>query len=581
MAARPRSEAETSRRVPRVRPAGSPSLLSNLDTRSVISIPTPLAAFVFAVFALAAPAALPQANVIPGTDVKLGRLEGLTALGRTGTYPDGMNGLAMSTTACNVGTVNVPWLAPMQSDHPCIGFLIVRERNNRMVQISDWSFVKHGFFALSGSQCTPCQSPSPGGTWLGKGCSDTYSTMNNGDSYWLGPPSEVDPWLHIWNPVCSYFDKGFPPVSAPNDCDGLRSLSQTMVNNMGPVANRIRVSDADLNSPGMFYYQAMYVIRGEAEALREDNIGSKRFTPTWSNNSWAITTNDSAITYGSVLTRWSGATVTSATNGNSDGRVYIGVKVTGPVNGLYHYEYAIHNRDNGRGFSSFRLPVPVCGTFSNVGFRDIDGDPGNDWTFAQGPAEISFETATNPLRWNSIYNFWFDSPAAPVVGQPVVLDQFKPGAGASSVTVLTTVPGGLPFTSFGTGTPGCQGAHHVCAVGSPSVGNGSFLLTCDRAPASALGLGIAADVKDAAGSDPFGLGITLYIDFFLAGDLQTLDFASDASGFGAAAAPIPNDPLLAGKPYTIQAVWAWSPVDCVPSPFGLSASDAIELVILP
>jgi hypothetical protein len=468
----------------------------------------------------------------------------------------------------------------MQSDHPVIGFMVVRERTTRMVQISDWSYVKHGFFALSNSQCTPCLNPSPG-TFLGIGCSDTYSTSNNGDSYWLGPPSEIDSWLHVWNPQCSFFDKGSPPVNPPNDCDSLRSLTQGMVNNMGPVANRVKVSDAELSAPGNFYYQAIYVIRGEAETTRNDNIGSKRFTPTWNGTSWSINTNDANITYGSILERWGGATLSSTTNGSDDGRVYIAVKVTGPTNGLYHYEYAIHNRDNSRGIGGLRLPIPTCGTVTNVGFRDIDGDATNDWTFSQTQNEIVFSTAGNPVSWNSLYNFWFDTNAAPVTNGSAVLDQFKPGAGAASLSLSTTVPTGLPYESFGTGTAGCSGDHHICGQGSPAIGNGAFALTCDKAPVSTLGLGLVGNVKHLAGNDPFGLGVPLYIDFLLSTEILGLDFVSDGAGNGVAAAPIPNNALLVGAKYTVQALWVWPSVVCVPSVNGFSASDAIELTIQP
>ena len=49
----------------------------------------------------------------------------------------------------NVGfmAVDVPWLQAMAEDHPFIAFLLVRESNGRLVQISDHSYVKHGFFA--------------------------------------------------------------------------------------------------------------------------------------------------------------------------------------------------------------------------------------------------------------------------------------------------------------------------------------------------------------------------------------------------------------------------------------------------
>jgi hypothetical protein len=355
-----------------------------------------------------------------------------------------------------------------------------------------------------------------------------------------------------------------------------------MVNNMGPVANKVRVQDADLSAPGQYYYQAQYVIRGEAESVRGDNLGTKRFTPTWV-GSWSIVTNDTNITYGSILQRWTGATVDSGTNGNDDGRIYVAVKVSGPTNGLYHYEYAVHNRDNFRGVGAFRIPAPGCSAIVNAGFRDIDTNPANDWTMQQTATEIVFSTTNNPIRWNSFYNFYFDSEAGPVQTQDSFLDEFDAGAGGAFVTVKTTVPGSLNYTSYGTGTAGCDGAHHICGSGAPQVGNANFVLTCDKAPASSLGLGLIGNAKDVAGSDPFTLGILLHLDMFLSTELNGVDFVSDAAGVGAAAAPIPNIPVLAGAKYDAQAIWAWPAAACnpMPSTFGLSSSDAIEITILP
>ena len=87
-----------------------------------------------------------------------------------------------------------------------------------------------------------------------------------------------------------------------------------------------------------------------------------------------------------MLDRWSGATVTEGSNGGTgtlsdfDGRFLVGVKVTGPVNGMWHYEYAVQNLDNSRGGASFRLPVCPSARVENFGFRDIDLDAANDWT---------------------------------------------------------------------------------------------------------------------------------------------------------------------------------------------------------
>ena len=387
--------------------------------------------------ACAAPG-LAQSNTISGLDVRLGQLGGMQNFGRQGAFPNGVSGLSMATTSCNVGTVNVPWEQAMKENHPFIAFLIAREDGGRFEQVSDASFVKHAFFALSSSQCTPCQNPS-NGTFLGVGCSDTYSTTNNGEMYWLGPPEEIDPWLGAWSKTCSHFDRGEPAVPAPQDCDGLRSLTTSQVSALGPVGHRIHVLDADFNRPGAtFWYQAQYVVRGEAESKRDDNLGSRRLSPTWSGSAWVPGTSGSLL-HGSVLQRWSGASVSSATNGLDDGRLYVGVLATDNGDGTWHYEYAVHNRDNLRGVGAFRLPVGLANVF-NLGFRDVDQKAGNDWSAQVVAGELVFSTGNNPLRWNQIFNFWFDSDAPPQTGVPLALDQFLAGAGQPTVTVLTTAP---------------------------------------------------------------------------------------------------------------------------------------------
>ena len=51
----------------------------------------------------------------------------------------------MNTTSCNLGSVDVPWLAAgsgtMQSNHPYIAFLACREMSGRLTQISNYSYV--------------------------------------------------------------------------------------------------------------------------------------------------------------------------------------------------------------------------------------------------------------------------------------------------------------------------------------------------------------------------------------------------------------------------------------------------------
>lgn len=385
--------------------------------------------------------ALAQSNVIPGTDVKLGSLGSLNNWGRNGTFPNGVSGISFSTTSCNVGSVDVPWEAPMEADHPFIAFMILRESNGRLEQISDYSFVKHGFYALSNSQCTPCQNPNNTGLELGVGCSDTYSSNNNGDQYWLGPPQEIDPWLGTWDPVCSHFDMGEPSVGPPNDCNGIRSLSVSQAQALGPVGHRINVLDADLDVAGAdFWYAGSYIIRGEPVGNRVNNMGSRRMLAGWSGSSWSLAASGS-FQEGTPLQRWSGVTVAGSSNGADDGHFYVGVTSEDLGGGLYHYEYAVHNQDNQRGGGGLRIPLAPGATVSNASFRDIDQDGANDWSIQQVGAELVFSTGSNPIQWNTIYNFSFDVDAAPVSGT-VQVDQFLAGAGQPSVGVVLTTPEG-------------------------------------------------------------------------------------------------------------------------------------------
>lgn len=485
-----------------------------------------------------------QSNTVPGLDLSLSRIRNIDSRGRTGAFPNGLNGISFETTICNNGTVTVPWESPMDPDHPFITFLFARDDGERMVQISDRSWVKHGFFAITGSFCTPCQGGDPfGGTFLGLGCSDTYDNNNNANNFYLGPPDEIDPWLGEWDPVCSHFDNGEPLVAPGNQCDGNRSLTMSQANNLGPIGHRIRVLDQDLMSTGSesWFYQAYYVAEGEGESVRGNNIGNRGFNPTWDGNEWTFN-NTGPFQNGSVLERWSGASVDSNTNGGDDGRLYVAVKVTGPVDGIYHYEYAFQNRDNNRGVGAFRLPVCDEAVVTNVGFRDIDQGAANDWTFSRNAGELVWSTPDNPLRWNSVFNVWFDSDAAPIAGQSVTLDQFDAGPGAASVLVNTQTPEGSYNVNLG---DGCSlgTAPRIFAEGTPdrgTLGNNTLeLVTQDNAPGGLVVLFYSP--VDALVD--FGGGCFSYVSNTL---LDTRIKFADGAGEARFGFPIPNDNVLEG-----------------------------------
>ncbi|MBL9078612.1 MAG: hypothetical protein JNL08_13965 [Planctomycetes bacterium] len=407
------------------------------------------------VLALVAGGLAAQSNTVPGLDGRLTIVSDLTYQGRTGAaYPNGTIGAAMLNEMCNPGTVDIPWFAAMQSNHPKFGFLVVRVANDRIEQISDRSYCKHAFFSVNADgSCGTCQYPGSGSE-MGVHCSDTYGVDNNADRTWLGPATEINPWLGTWNPVGSYFDIGDPAQAGyPLAADGARSLSTGSFN---AVKNRVTIKESDLITAGAAYYYGIQLIHeGEALANRGDNLASRGFSASWNGSTWTLQDNAVPQAYGSILQRWSGATVNSAGNGTDDGRFFVAVKTTPLGGGMYHYEYAVHNVDNQRGGATFVVPIDAAGTASNFTFGDIDDNAANNWTAARVGNELVFSAPVgNALQWNTIYNFGFDCNVQPSTGA-CDIDQALPGAGSLSVSVTTKVPSGVPGADFALVGQGC------------------------------------------------------------------------------------------------------------------------------
>ena len=466
-----------------------------------------------------------QSNTVVGLDGRLTQVDDLTYYGRRGAaYPNGQIGMAMLNEMCNPGSVNIPWAAAMQSNHPKFGFLLVRVANDRLEQINDWSYCKHAFTSTNYSaSCGTCIDPGTG-SLMGLNCSDTYGAGNNADRFWLGPPAEIDPWLGTWNPVGSYFDRGDPPVSGGAAIDGGRSLTGAQINAFDAVKNRMTVNEIDLTTAGAAYYYGIQLIhQGEAVANRGDNLASRGTTPTYGGGTWSFPNNAAGQTYGSILTRWPGATVDVGQNGNDDGRIFIASKVTSLGGGVYHYEYAVHNVDNNRGGATLRVPIDAGATASNFSFGDIDGDPLNDWTSARVGNEIVFTApASNPLNWNTIYNFGFDANFAPGNGAALV-DEARIGPGALSVLIGAKVPSGSTYaqaTAVGEGCGGsnCQQSFYEFfpAAGSFDLANSSWTLTYNANGTYSVGPGQGSWIT------PAGTNLALGDD---AGSTRTLPFA--------------------------------------------------------
>jgi hypothetical protein len=438
------------------------------------------------------------------------------------------------------------------------------------VQISNWSYIKHAFLSLnSASTCGgTCVPSSQGGARMGLHCSDVYSQGNNSDRYYLGPPEELDPWLGVWNPVGSYFDRGDPDVGLPANHDGNRSLSQTQTSAFDSVKNRVIVQERELTVANSTYWYGIELVhQGESELNRVDNLASRNFTPSWNGSSWSLTTGSAAFMNGTILQRWVGSTLNSGRNGNDDGTFYVAVKVTNPQPGTWHYEYAVHNTSNSRGGAAFRLPVCQSATVRNAGFRDIDSDPLNDWTVSRQGNELAWlAPAGNPQNWNTIYNFWFDCDAAPVSGQ-VQIDEARLGAGNLSVAVASQVPGVTTNVTLG---PGCGNpAPAIVANSSATIPNPGFGLNLQGDANAAM------IVFTSFGTANLPIGAcTQYLD---GNSLNTHGLLiADGAGAATILLPVPNDPGLQG----LALSWQFAEIQAGGPLFGTFAlSNGLEVRI--
>lgn len=375
-------------------------------------------------------------------DVKLGILNGITDQGHVGTFPNGRVGLSMATTSCNVGDVNVTWLAAMNEDHPGIAMQMYREMGDRFEQVAV-SWIKHGFFALSNSQCTQCQNPSPG-TFLGVGCSDTYGASNNGDRFWLGPRDEWDAFNNTWTCLGSYFD------GSPVDCE----RDETGSGN-GPVDHRLEGFDYDFDLPGAtYYYEAMYLVAGDQD--KKNNIGSRKATMSWNGFSWNTGTasGDNPLTEGPTIWRWEAADDSRTVGlGADDGEVILSVNTVDLGNGLWRYEYALFNWTLDRKVRSFS--VPSGGLVSDFYFHDIDDQLANDWVVTTDGKNVTWtfpdvflpgHKVAGPLEFGTLYNFGFTSNKAPAK-RIAELGIHEPGDGGDLLGADILAPSALAISS--------------------------------------------------------------------------------------------------------------------------------------
>jgi len=350
-----------------------------------------------------------------GPDVIVGELPSLQQFGREGSVV----GLAVGTTSCNKGNVELHWYSMPEVDHPVIPMNLYRLKDDRFEHIGQ-SWLKHAFTALQQNACNfGCQS-SGTGTLLGVGCSDPYGAGLNSGQNGLGSRAWVNPYTGEY----------------PSDANQHGGHSHN------GISHRIQVDDADLdddeNTGAQYFAEAQYVTPHDSSGGNQYNNASyRKFNVIGdSGGTYDIDPIGNTVREEPAINAWTGSTQTLVEPApGEDGWAILAYKVTGPVDGTYHYEYALYNMHLDRGIRRFTVPLGCGVTVSNIGFHAVKNHAGelNDgtdddsgfsnapWTVNQTASGVTWKTASfgnnpnaNAIRWGTLHNFRFDANAAPV-----------------------------------------------------------------------------------------------------------------------------------------------------------------------
>jgi hypothetical protein len=423
-----------------------------------------------------------------GPDIITGDIGAIGALAEFGSNGTQV-GLGVSTTSCNAGNVPVNFSALPATNHPLIPHNLYRMsggagNNDRFEQIGQ-SWVKHAFGADQQSVCFSCQ---PGGDFnhLGVGCSDTYSNDQNAEQDSLGSRALINPFTGAF-------------LNTANNHSGHVHTS---------TSHRILVEGSDLNTalnPGATYYAEVQYISSDEYAWCQGHPGQRNMYNNASYlrydvsgmTTFAFSPVGTVVRMLAAVHAWTGATINPIEpEPGVDGRAYIAYKVTGPVGGVYHYEYALYNENLDRAIQSFSIPLGCAITLSNLGFHAPPNHPGfpNDgtmgglgfsnapWTSSQTTDAVSWSTETiilnqnaNAIRWGTLYNFRFDSTKAPIAANATI-GFFKTGGPVTVAIMGPNACDGVPSptpTPSATATPGATATPSATvtpgATATPSV----------------------------------------------------------------------------------------------------------------
>lgn len=365
----------------------------------------------------------------------------------------------------NPNSAEVPWhgkftglFPPYNNDqHPYLIWSTYRiDADGTFVQIGR-SGVKHAFFTVN----TNCAEPCGDNHILGKGCGDVYGVGNNDSNSDTSIRSEIVPATGEWGRCGSIWDP---------DCDG--NSNNPGITNFQH-RNLVNEGELDARAGGSeFLFDGWYVVREDINIF--NTMGWRRFTPTFSSNTW-VSTNLSSFTGGSVVDRWVAPSASDSTQTNTlltvtEGNVKVASRALNLGDGVWRYIYVVMNYDFGRPVYGTRPPsetnprvvrnlgfsgvqIPDVGTAQNVFFHDGDNNPGNNWTLVNNGGTVRFDgVAGNELNWGSMYTFAFETRGAPraAANAQLSLAIAEPGI-VTNLTTTVAAPVSNADVIFGSG----------------------------------------------------------------------------------------------------------------------------------
>jgi hypothetical protein len=191
---------------------------------------------------------------------------------------------------------------------------------------------------------------------------------------------------------------------------------------------------------------------------------------TWTGTQWSFGTLTSH-TFGPAINEY--GDMRSFASPRSEGDFIVAVDVTDLGGGVHRYNYAVYNHDSDRQMREFTIPVASGINVTNIGVRDADTDAGNQWTSSFANGKVSWFTQThaqnpnaNSLKYNSVFNFWFDANAAPVSGC-ALFNHFKPGSLQWLSAMTMTPPQGVAAPGSYNIVEGTQSGGNLASLAAP------------------------------------------------------------------------------------------------------------------